>query len=132
MLTFEEVKQKYIELKELLEHKKQVLIKKDVEELARIDEKLICLYNDIKVVHTHKSELNFTQEEKDQLNNLAQVINQTQKDNEVLILHSLSVINKLFEGILNITSSGKDEYNRLGKKNQTNEFVDISSITEEA
>lgn len=132
MLTFEEVKQKYIELKELLEHKKQVLIKKDVEELARIDEKLICLYNDIKVVHTHKSELNFTQEEKDQLNNLAQVINQTQKDNEVLILHSLSVINKLFEGILNITSSSKDEYNRLGKKNQTNEFVDISSITEEA
>ena len=72
-----------------------------------------------------------TQEEKNELNEITGQIGQLQKNNEVLIVHSLNVINKIFEGILNITSAKNADYNHLGKKNQESS-LDISSITEEA
>lgn len=132
MIEFEELKTKYLDLKQVLEDKKQLLIHKgDVEELYKLDEKLICIYGQIKAIGQNKDQLALNQGQKDELNELAETINRLQNDNEVLIVHQMSVINKLFEGILNITSSSKDEYNRQGKKNQNNDF-DISSITEEA
>ena len=66
-----------------------------------------------------------------ELRELSEQIGKLQKNNEVLITHSLNVINKIFEGILNISSAKNADYNHLGKKNQDN-TLDISSITEEA
>lgn len=131
-MTFEELKEVYLNLKELLEKKKQVLIHKNADELMRLDEQIICVYNDIKIIFQNKDELNLTQDQKDELNKIAQEIHRIEKDNEVLIIHSMNVINKLFEGILNITSSKSDDYNHLGKKNQSSSDFEISSIMEEA
>ena len=130
-ITFEKIKESYITIKTLLEQKQEALIKKDLEGLANCDEKLICAYNEIKVIYEHKENLNLTQEQKNELNEITATIGQLQKNNEVLITHSLNVINKIFEGILNITSAKNADYNHLGKKNQEN-CLDISSITEEA
>ena len=131
-MTFEELREVYLNLKELLEKKKQVLIHKNADELMRLDEQIICVYNDIKIIFQNKDELNLTQDQKDELNKIAQEIHRIEKDNEVLIIHSMNVINKLFEGILNITSSKSDDYNHLGKKNQSSSDFEISSIMEEA
>ena len=130
-ITFEQIKEIYITIKTLLEQKQQTLIKKDLEGLANCDEKLICAYNEIKVIYEQKEKLNLTQEQKNELNEITAQIGHLQKNNEVLITHSLNVINKIFEGILNITSTKNADYNHLGKKNQEGS-LDISSITEEA
>ncbi len=130
-ITFEKIKESYITIKTLLEQKQQALIKKDLEGLANCDEKLICAYNEIKVIYEQKEKLNLTQEQKNELNEITAQIGHLQKNNEVLITHSLNVINKIFEGILNITSAKNADYNHLGKKNQESN-LDISSITEEA
>ena len=130
-ITFEKIKESYITIKTLLEQKQEALIKKDLEGLANCDEKLICAYNEIKVIYEHKENLNLTQEQKNELNEITAQIGHLQKNNEVLITHSLNVINKIFEGILNITSTKNADYNHLGKKNQEGS-LDISSITEEA
>ncbi len=130
-ITFEKIKESYITIKTLLEQKQEALIKKDLEGLANCDEKLICAYNEIKTIYENKEKFSLTQEEKNELNEITATIGQLQKNNEVLITHSLNVINKIFEGILNITSAKNADYNHLGKKNQEN-CLDISSITEEA
>ena len=130
-ITFEKIKESYITIKTLLEQKQQALVKKDLEGLSSCDEKLICAYNEIKVIYEHKENLNLTQEQKNELNEITAQIGHLQKNNEVLITHSLNVINKIFEGILNITSAKNADYNHLGKKNQESN-LDISSITEEA
>ena len=130
-ITFEKIKESYITIKTLLEQKQEALIKKDLEGLANCDEKLICAYNEIKAIYENKEKFSLTQEEKNELNEITATIGQLQKNNEVLITHSLNVINKIFEGILNITSAKNADYNHLGKKNQEN-CLDISSITEEA
>ncbi len=130
-ITFEKIKECYLNILELLKQKQQALIKKDLEGLNSTDEKLICLYNEIKIIYEKKDTFSLNQAQKDELNELTSKIGKLQKDNEVLINHSLGVINKIFEGILNITSSKSDDYNRMGKKNQES-GLDISSITEEA
>ncbi len=130
-ITFEKIKESYITIKTLLEQKQEALIKKDLEGLANCDEKLICAYNEIKTIYENKEKFSLTQEEKNELNEITATIGQLQKNNEVLITHSLNVINKIFEGILNITSAKNADYNHLGKKNQESS-LDISSITEEA
>ena len=130
-ITFEKIKESYITIKTLLEQKQQALVKKDLEGLSSCDEKLICAYNEIKVIYEQKEKLNLTREQKDELNEITAQIGHLQKNNEVLITHSLNVINKIFEGILNITSAKNADYNHLGKKNQESN-LDISSITEEA
>lgn len=130
-ITFEKIKESYITIKTLLEQKQEALIKKDLEGLANCDEKLICAYNEIKTIYENKEKFSLTQEEKNELNEITATIGQLQKNNEVLITHSLNVINKIFEGILNISSAKNADYNHLGKKNQDN-TLEISSITEEA
>ena len=130
-ITFEKILEIYLTIKNLLEKKQQALIKKDLEALAACDENLICAYNEVKNIYEQKDKFNLTREEKNELNKITAQIGHLQKNNEVLINHSLNVINKIFEGILNITSAKNADYNHLGKKNQDN-TLDISSITEEA
>ncbi len=130
-ITFEHIKESYMTIKTLLEQKQEALIKKDLESLTTCDEKLICAYNEIKIIYEQKEKLNLTKEQKKELNEITAKIGHLQKNNEVLITHSLNVINKIFEGILNITSAKNADYNHLGKKNQESN-LDISSITEEA
>lgn len=130
-ITFEKILEIYLTIKNLLEKKQQALIKKDLEMLASCDENLICAYNEVKNIYENKDKFTLTRGEKDELNKITAQIGQLQKNNEVLITHSLNVINKIFEGILNITSAKNADYNHLGKKNQDS-GLDISSITEEA
>ena len=130
-ITFEKILEIYLTIKNLLEKKQQALIKKDLEMLASCDEKLICAYNEVKNIYENKDKFTLSDEQKKQLNEITAQIGHLQKNNEVLITHSLNVINKIFEGILNITSAKNADYNHLGKKNQDN-GLDISSITEEA
>ena len=130
-ISFEKILEIYLTIKNLLEKKQQALIKKDLETLAVCDENLICAYNEVKNIYEQKDKFTLTREEKDELNKITAQIGQLQKNNEVLINHSLNVINKIFEGILNITSAKNADYNHLGKKNQDS-GLDISSITEEA
>lgn len=130
-ITFEKIKEIYINIKTLLENKQKALIEKNLELLASCDEKLICAYDEIKAIYEKKDEFELNQSQKKELNEITERINKLQKDNEVLITHSLNVINKIFEGILNISSAKNADYNHLGKKNQDSTF-DISSITEEA
>ena len=130
-ITFEKIKEIYINIKTLLEDKQKALIEKNLEVLASCDEKLICAYDEIKAIYEKKDEFELNQSQKKELNEITEKINKLQKDNEVLITHSLNVINKIFEGILNISSAKNADYNHLGKKNQDSN-LDISSITEEA
>lgn len=130
-ITFEQIKKIYIDLKELLELKKKALINKDIETLTSSDEKLICMYSEIQAVYEQKDKISLTNAQKQELVELSEIIGKLEKNNEVLITYSLNVIDKIFEGILNITSSKNADYNYLGKKNQGTS-LDISSITEEA
>ncbi len=130
-ITFEKIKESYISIKTLLEQKQRALVEKNLEELTSCDEKLICAYNEIKIIYERKDEFSLNEEQKGELRALSEQIGKLQKNNEVLIAHSLNVINKIFEGILNISSAKNADYNHLGKKNQDN-TLEISSITEEA
>ena len=130
-ITFEKILEIYLTIKNLLKKKQQALIKKDLEMLASCDENLICAYNEVKNIYENKDKFTLSDEQKKQLNEITAQIGHLQKNNEVLITHSLNVINKIFEGILNITSAKNADYNHLGKKNQDS-GLDISSITEEA
>ena len=94
-ITFEKIKESYITIKTLLEQKQEALIKKDLEGLANCDEKLICAYNEIKEIYEQREKFSLTQEEKNELNEITAQIGQLQKNNEVLIVHSLNVINKI-------------------------------------
>lgn len=130
-ITFEKIKESYISIKTLLEQKQRALVEKNLEELTSCDEKLICAYNEIKIIYERKDEFSLNEEQKGELRALSEQIGKLQKNNEVLIAHSLNVINKIFKGILNISSAKNADYNHLGKKNQDN-TLEISSITEEA
>ena len=130
-ITFEKIKESYISIKTLLEQKQRALVEKNLEELTSCDEKLICAYNEIKIIYERKDEFSLNEEQKGELRALSEQIGKLQKNNEVLIAHSLNVINKIFEGILNISSAKNADYNHMGKKNQDN-TLEISSNTEEA
>ena len=75
---------------------------------------------------------NFSDDEKQNLKKLGEEIKVIQKNNEILIKHSLDVINNILSGILNIAQNEKTSYNARGVGCQDSESLDISSITEEA
>ena len=77
-------------------------------------------------------EIVFMQNEKDELKKLGEEIKVLQENNEILIKHSLGVINNILSGILNIAQNDKCSYNSRGMGCQDSESLDISSITEEA
>ena len=131
-MDFEKVYSAYEELKENLVQKHDVIIKKNVEELSRLDEITYVIIDKINKFNLDKEPNDFTLEQKQKLKNLGLEIKKIENNNEILIKHSLNVINNLLSGILNIVQSDKNVYNAQGIECTPDESLDISSITEEA
>ena len=130
-MVFEEVYNTFSELKKVLEEKKQAIIKKDLEKIATCDEMSLALCEKIQKYNLDK-ENDFSQEQKASLKALGGEIKVIQENNEILIKHSLDVINNILTGILNIAQNEKNSYNEKGIGLKNSESLDISSITEEA
>ena len=122
----------YKELEENLLQKKEAIIKKDLEELNKLDENLKVLVEKINRFDLKNSPNDFTDKQKEELRQLGEKIKVVQENNEILIKHSLGVINGLLSGILNIAQSEMRSYNSKGLSCSDDESLDISSITEEA
>ena len=73
----------------------------------------------------------FSDDEKKQLKQLGEEIKNLTQNNEILIKHSLGVINGILSGILNIAQKEKNSYNSRGQ-GTNDESMDISSVIEEA
>ena len=129
-MNYNEVYATFLELKEVLLNKKEAIIKKDLEVLNLTDEAVIVLVEKINRFDLQNN--NFSDDEKRNLKKLGEEIKVIQKNNEILIKHSLDVINNILSGILNIAQNEKSSYNAQGRGCQSNESLDISSITEEA
>ena len=129
-MDYSEVYNAFLELKSVLEDKKQAIIKKNLEKLSALDEATIVLVEKINKFDLKNN--TFSQEEKDNLKKLGEEIKVIQENNEILINHSLNVINNILSGILNIAQNEKCSYNARGAGCQNSESLDISSITEEA
>ena len=130
-MDFGEVYNTFLELKNALEEKKEAIIKKNLEKLALQDDTILVLCEQIKKYQLEK-ENNFLEEEKTKLKKLGEEIKTLQENNEILIKHSLDVINGILTGILNIAQNEKSSYNSKGVGCSNSECLDISSITEEA
>ncbi len=131
-MDFNEVFSIYGKLKEALLVKKEALIKKNLENLNKADDETVVLCGKIAKFDIEKIKNNFTDEQKQELKKLACEIKKIQENNEILIKHSLSVINDILSGILNIAQSENNSYDSQGKSLINKESLDISSITEEA
>ncbi len=131
-MNYKEVLEAYSELKENLISKREAIVKKKMDELSKLDEATIICIDKIKKFNLDNSQNDFTDEEKNELKKLGLEIKKIEEDNEILIKHSLNVINNILSGILNIAQSEKNSYDAKGKGCVTNESLDISSITEEA
>jgi len=131
-MEFQEVYSVYSELKNTLEEKKQAIIKKDIEKLGKIDEICIGLCEKIKKVNIEDFEKNISQNQKEQLKELATKIKEIEESNKILIEHSLGVINRTLSGILNLVQPDKSSYNSKGASCCNDESLDISSVVEEA
>ena len=131
-MNYSEVYETYNKLKEVLILKKQAIIKKNLDELNRTDEMTIELSEQIKKFDLKNTQNDFTKEQKEELKALGQEIKAIQENNEILIKHSLDVINNILSGILNIGQKENSYYNSKGESCANGESLDISSITEEA
>ena len=131
-MDFETVYGAYEELKENLVQKHDVIIKKNMEELNRLDEASYAIIDKIKKFNLDSEANDFTEEQKQRLKSLGLEIKKIENNNEILIKHSLNVINNILSGILNIAQSDKNIYNAQGIGCKIDENLDISSITEEA
>ncbi|MBE7707840.1 MAG: flagellar protein FlgN [Cyanobacteria bacterium SIG27] len=129
-MSYSEVYNSFLELKEILNQKKEAIIKKDLETLNLTDEAIIVLVEKINKFDILNND--FSSEEKENLKKLGEEIKIIQENNEILIKHSLGVINNILSGILNIAQNDKYSYNAKGVGCQNSESLDISSITEEA
>lgn len=131
-MNYQEIYQIYFKLKENLALKKEAVIKKNLDELLKIDEELIVLCEQLKTIDIKKSFADFSQEEKINLKELALEIKKLENNNEILIKHSLDVINNLMSGILNIAKKDITSYNSKGMNCANTDVLGNSSITEEA
>lgn len=131
-MDYGEVLKAYTELKELSVQKKQAIIKKETEELSKIDENILVLCEKIAKFDLKNNADFLTDEQKHELKKIGEEIKVIQENNEILIKHSLGVINNILSGILNVVQSEKNSYNAKGIGCIDNESLDISSITEEA
>ena len=129
-MNYNEVYNAFLELKSVLENKKQAIIKKNLEQLSSMDEATIVLVEKINKFDLQNND--FSQEEKENLKKIGEEIKVIQQNNEILINHSLNVINGILSGILNIAQNEKSSYDAKGVSCQNSESLDISSITEEA
>ena len=130
-MDFEDVYNTYGELKTALLGKKEAIIHRNLEELSRIDETILIICDKIAKFDLKNSQNNFTIEEKKRLKSLGGEITVLQENNKILIEHSINVINNILSGILHVATKNRSSYNAQGKC-ETNEDLDISSITEEA
>ena len=129
-MNYNEVYATFLELKNVLLEKKEAIIKKNLEVLNSTDEAVIVLVEKINKYDLPNN--SFTNEEKEELKKLGEEIKVIQENNEILIKHSLDVINNILSGILNIAQNEKTSYNSKGAGCQDSESLNISSITEEA
>ena len=129
---FQEILNIFLELKKLLEDKKDAIIHKNIDKLNLTDENIIILNEKIQKYDLEKLKETLTEQEKKQLKDLGEKIKVLQENNEILIKHSINVINNILSGILNITAKEKISYDSHGKSCNDSESLDISSITEEA
>lgn len=129
---FQEVLKTYNELKEVLKEKKQAIIHKELEKLHQTDEEIKVICEKLEKFDLKNSSDKFNQGQKEQLRNLGQEIKEIQQNNEILIKHSLNVINEVLSGILNITMNENSSYDSRGLAHRDKESFNISSITEEA
>lgn len=131
-MTFQEIFDIFLELKEVALQKKNAIVKKDMEKLSKADENCLIICEKISKLNLQENALNFSEEEKNQLKRLGEEIKIIQENNEILINHSLSVINNTLSGILHIITPEKNSYNAKGISCAAQEDLDISSIVEEA
>ena len=129
---YQEVLETFSKLKEFLCIKKEAIIHKDIDKLTQIDEEIVIMSEKISKFNLDKIRETFTTEQKQELKKLGERIKVLQENNEILIKHSIDVINNLLSGILNITAKDNTSYNSKGKSCTDSETLDISSITEEA
>ena len=129
-MNYNEVYATFLELKEVLLNKKEAIIKKNLEVLNSTDEAVIVLVEKINKFDLQNN--SFSDDEKENLKKLGEEIKVIQENNEILIKHSLDVINNILSGILNIAQNEKTSYNAKGAGCQDSESLNISSISEEA
>ena len=128
---YNDVLEAFRELEELLLIKKEAIIHKDLDKLAQADENIVIISEKISKFDIEEMQKTFTEIQKIELKTLGEKIKVLQENNEILIKHSLNVINNLLSGILNIAANENTSYNAKGKCRDS-ETLDISSITEEA
>jgi len=132
IVNFQEVYDSYLELKEIVLQKKNAIVKKDMDSLSRADETCLVVCEKISKFNIQENTDKFSKEEKEQLKKLGEEIKIIQENNEILIKHSLGVINNTLSGILHIITPEKNSYNAKGISCVSEENLDISSIVEEA
>lgn len=132
MAVYKQTYDLYYELKELLAQKKQFIVNKKIEEMNKTDDLITISCNKIAKLNVSEISLNFSVEQKQELKKLGEDIKKLQNDNELLIKHSLGVMNKLLSGILNVVQADKTSYNAKGNFCQNAQSSDLSSFTEEA
>ncbi len=131
-MEYKKIADTYSEIKEKLLIKKDAVIKKNLELLQKTDEELLVLCEQLKTFDIKEAFKNFSQTEKIHLKDLAKEIKTIENNNEILIKHSLDVINELMSGILNIAKKDIQTYNQKGENCLEIDDLDTSSITEEA
>ena len=129
-MKFEEVYSEYEKLRNNLSSRRTAIIKRNLEEIGRLDEELIVISERIKTFDLKNN--NFTEKEKESLKTLASEVKNLEENNEILINYSLNVINNTLSGILNIIQKDKTSYNSKGLNCQNEDENAISSIIEEA
>ena len=129
-MKFEEVYSEYEKLRNNLSSRRTAIIKRNLEEIGRLDEELIVISEKIKAFDLKNN--NFTEKEKESLKTLVSEVKNLEENNEILINYSLNVINNTLSGILNIIQKDKTSYNSKGLNCQNEDENAISSIIEEA
>ena len=99
-MNFEKIYNTYFKLKENLALKKEAIIKKNLDELTKIDEELVVLCEQLKTFDIQKLGQDFTKEEKEKLKELGEEIKKLENNNEILIKHSLGVINNILSLVI--------------------------------
>ena len=122
----------FLELKTTLEAKKHSIINKNLEELNSADDNIVALCEKIAKFDLQNNSNALSDEQKHKLKEIGAEIKVLEENNEILIKHSLDVINDTLSGILNIVDNEKTSYNAKGIGCQNSESLNISSITEEA
>ena len=130
--NYKEIFEIYSKLKELLIEKNEVIINKDIDRLGQIDEEVVVISEQIGKMNLVEILPLFDENQKQEMKKLAQEIKHQEEKNEMLIKHSLEVIDGLFSGILNIVQKENNSYNSKGRNCTNREIYQVSSIVEEA